>query len=98
MQQITYFKRLLKELGIYGLWLKNRKNFASKNPSESQNLLSNEPMRFSWYIGKSFYWLDTDNEFLWVELYFADQISTPLEILKNQDILNKLKKLINELI
>ena len=90
------FKRLLKEIGIYHLWVKNRKeylHFIKKNVEPSQIISFNLSfygnfMMFSNAIRYSFDWLSTGIPNLW-----ADLAHTSNNYGSNQDILNDKEKI-----
>ena len=90
-------KRLLKELGIYHLWIKNRmkySTYAAQKPEGFKKYfwpyLSNN---FAELIDDSFTWNRTGQEELWEELNaLAICNDYPSKILKNQQIIDELNE------
>ena len=71
------FKRLLKELGLYSIWLKERKKFLKNNLTSSHKKQANEEIfryaiayghNVGEIINASFCWAETNNENLWRKL------------------------------
>ena len=62
--EIRCVKRLFKELGIYNVWIKNRK----KQLTHKENFWA-LPSTFCNLIDRSFIWSLTNENKLWDELY-----------------------------
>lgn len=92
------FKRLLKELGIYKAWMRNRKNHCEKTGSKNffgpLNNLSLQDI-----INSSFAWVTTDCMQLWNLLYkefkgiYLDNLD---KVVVNEHIVNRIKTRIKE--
>ena len=70
MTNVQKFKRFLKELGIYSVWLKERKKFIKKHrPGEE---IFRYAIAYGYNVGEiinlSFWWDETSNENLWCKL------------------------------
>lgn len=95
-KEIRDLKRLLKELGIYTIWIKNRKK--ELHGSQSLHFWS-LPRFFNNIIDDSFTWSATKEELLWEELYdntYCD--NTPSEILRHNYMVEELKEICKSLL
>ena len=93
--------RLLKELGIYNLWLKERRKYNLENRESracsryTMFSVVGEYGYFSNFIDDSFCWCDTHNEDLWAELYDGVRRNATFEdILQSPTDMFELKKII----
>ena len=86
-------KRLLKELGLFHIWIKNRKSYGRGN--FNLQLFWQLPDNFARFIDESFTWSATKEEWLWEELYDNSycQDYTPSEILRHNYMVEELKEI-----
>lgn len=92
------FKRLLKELGIYKAWMRNRKKHCVKTDNKNffgpLNNLSLQDI-----INSSFAWVLTDCPPLWSLLWHeftGMYLDNTYEKVANKHLVNKIKKRIKE--
>ena len=99
---IRYFKRVLKELGIYKLWLTSR--LASSRVSYHENkikhlfdFISPGPKSFCGLIDTSFTWTETGWYDLWSTIYNSTHSRCCVESLAlNEFHMKELKKELNK--
>jgi hypothetical protein len=97
-EKIKAFKRLLKELGVYKAWMRNRKKRCEKNGIN--NFF--EPLRnksLQDIINISFAWISTDCPPLWSLLWkeFAGMyLDDTYKTVQNKHLVNKIKEKIKE--
>jgi hypothetical protein len=86
-------KRLLKELGLFHIWIKNRKSYDRGNFNLRH--FWQLPDNFARFIDESFTWSATKEEWLWEELYDNSycQDYTPSEILHHNYMVEELKEI-----
>ena len=90
-------KRLLKELGLFHIWIKNRKSCVRGN--FNLQLFWQLPNNFALFIDESFTWSATKEEWLWEKLYnntYCD--NTPSEILRHNYMVEELKEICKSLL
>ena len=93
------FIRLLKELGIFKLWVNNRTSYLERNGCNKESIRKNifscvhYGDSFRRIIDEGLIWRHTDCEKLWEELYSTEaSCYAPLVILNDFDKLKKLKE------
>ena len=65
---MKYFKRILKELGIYHKWVKARKRYELNYPNDSKYFyILTSKSSLCHLVDSSFVWCDTDNVDLWLD-------------------------------
>lgn len=93
IKEIKYFKRVLKELGIYKLWMKER----SKQINLGQSFFSFKTNNFHVALDESITWNETNNCEMWCDLYCASYLEdNNLQILENDKLMNHLKEIVNK--
>ena len=97
-EKIKAFKRLLKELGVYKAWMRNRKNHCIKTGSKNFfGPLNN--IHLQDIINSSFAWVSTDCPPLWSLLWHeftGMYIDKTYEKVANKRFVNTVKKRITE--
>ena len=98
-EEIKGFKRVLKELGIYKSWLKERHETVLFNKLHSgygKPIFGfRKDLFFRTIILDSFWWDTTDNPFLWSAIYEADYSNYKIsELLKDEKKIKKIKEFI----
>ena len=88
MNRIKHFKRILKELGIYSIYIRDIKN--QRIGSLEKNLGDVET--FSQLIDESFTWSFTENEQLWEKLYDITCGRYCEDMIYNKECLNEIKE------
>ena len=87
--EIKHFKRVLKELGIYTLWIKERR----KQINLGQGFFDFRTDCFYISIDESITWNETKYCDMWTDLYCASYSahSHPSDVIKNNELMNHLK-------
>ena len=71
---VKKFKRLLKDIGVYSVWLKERKKYLATEYRKITNdnifrPVKSFPNNVGEIINLSFIWSDTNNRMMWIELF-----------------------------
>ena len=97
-EQIKYFKRVLKEIGIYTIWIKERKK-STHGISEDELINFNPYLSFASMIDNSFWWDETKHPCLWNKIYCAIPSQQTLSVLaKDQQGLKDIRKQIKDVL
>lgn len=97
-EQIRCFKRVLKELGIYTIWIKERKK-STHVVNEDELINFNPYQTFASIIDDSFWWDETTHPCLWDRLYVAKPSKKTIdELAKDQQGLKDIKEQIKDLL
>lgn len=89
-----YFIRILKDIGLYHVWIKERKKYIFNT---KRHLFPNLRKTFAEIICDSFYWENTSNEMLWHNLYYSGVSYNFCHRIVNDDkCIEKLKKTIDD--
>ena len=96
------FARIIKEIGLWHIWYKERKERMHYRKDHSLPVTHFIPDRknFSNVVTSSFVFRETSNPMLWSKIYdyaYSDSITNE-ELVKNEVIYKKFKRHINKLI
>jgi hypothetical protein len=99
-KKINNFKRLLKELGIYSLWLTERKYYSRITYKSITLKTIFYPVTNYWLFGDiinySFSWETTSHPQMWEDIFYSVGRMTAEDVLANETSLERLKETINK--
>lgn len=90
---VNKLKRLMKELGLYTVYIKDRKITGHEDPFSIANDISKENS-FSYLIDCSFLWGDTMHNTMWRELCLSTNAKWA-EVLNDRREMQRLKEIVN---
>ena len=98
-KEILLFKRVLKELGIYKVYLEDRKRVGVHGILHIKQTLMGDPHPLNSFINCSFCWSDTNHETMWLRLYQTKAAQyTCEEVLMNDAAMTELKYVVKRYI